>query len=178
MESATRTTTTSRKYLNGLANCIEQNLFYDIDRANWKLVKEKGERLFQAKHGGSYEIFNRRPIPDDMVSYCVGDFQCLTELWDRFRWKTNRWRDLVNEETKKRVAASQEPAYQPHGPNRALAPWSEDQNRKLDEWNYVPPAESLDEDDVWDEEDDWYDDGSTSCRDIISNRDYHLYYSD
>jgi exonuclease 3'-5' domain-containing protein 1 len=91
----------------------------------------------------------------------------------RFRWKTNRWRDLVNEETKKRVEASQKPEYQPHDPDRTLTPWSEDQNRNLDEWNYVPPPR-----DYFDEDDDWVDDGPTSCRDIINSWDYDYYYSD
>jgi len=172
MESATRTTTRSRKYLNGLAKCVEKCVLYGSDLASWKLAKEKGERLFKAEHGGSYEVFNLRPIPDDIVSYCVGDVQCLPKLWDKFWRNTNRWRDLVNEEAKKRVAASQKPEYQPHGPDRTLAPWSEDQNRTLDKWNYVPPRDYFDEDDGWD------DDGPTSCRDIINSCDYHYYYSD
>lgn len=54
------------------------------------------------------------------------------------RHRPFRWRDLVNEESKKRVATSQKPEYQPHGLDRALAPWTEDQNRTLDRWNYVP----------------------------------------
>lgn len=181
MESATRTTTRSRKYLNGLAKCVEQCAPYEIDRASWKLAKEKGERLFKAEHGGSYEVFNLRPIPDDIVSYCVGDVQCLPKLWNKFRYSTNRWRDVVNDETKKRVAVSQKPEYQPHGPNRTLAPWNEDQNRTLDEWNYVPPPRDFHEDDFgadWDELESWDDDGPTSCRDIISNCDYDYYYSD
>jgi len=79
----------------------------------------------------------------------MSDVQCLPELWDRFRSQTNRWRDLVNDETKKRVAASQKPEYQPHGPDRTVAPWSDDQNRTLDQWNYVPPRDYFDED--WDD---------------------------
>ncbi|PQE09318.1 3 -5 exonuclease protein [Rutstroemia sp. NJR-2017a BVV2] len=143
MESATRTTTRSRKYLNGLAKCVEKCVPYDSDLTSWKLAKEKGERMFKAEHGGSCEIFNQRPIPDDIISYCVGDVQYLPMLWDKFRWKTNRWRDLVNDATKQRVAASQKPEYLPHGPNRTLAPWNTDQNRRLDEWNYVPPRDYL-----------------------------------
>jgi len=92
-------------------------------------------------------------------------------------------RDLVNEETKKRVEASQKPDYQPHGPDRTLAPWGEGQNRNLDEWNYVPPPRDyFIEDDDWVDndlvDDDWVDDGPTSCRDIISDCDYDYYYSD
>jgi exonuclease 3'-5' domain-containing protein 1 len=160
MESATRTTTNSRKYLNGLAKCVEKCVLYDSDLTSWKLAKEKGKRMFKAEHGGSDEIFNQRPIPDDIISYCVGDVQYLPMLWEKFRWKTIRWRDLVNDATKQRVAASQKPEYLPHGPNRTLAPWNTDQNRRLDEWNYVPPRDYFDHDYFNDDclDDDW-DDG-------------------
>ena len=80
MESATRTTTKSRKYLNGLTKCIEKGVLHGSDLTSWKLPKEKGERLFKTEHGGSYEIFNLRPIPNDVIAYCVGDVQCLPEL--------------------------------------------------------------------------------------------------
>lgn len=156
MESATRETTGSRKFLSGLAKCVEKNVLHGTDLASWKVAKEKGERLFKAEHGGSYEVFNQRPIPEDIISYCVGDVIYLPELRDRF-WKgADRWRDLVNEETKKRVTASQKSEYQPHGPDRAVAPWTEDQNRALDEWCYVPPYDYFDE--HWFDED-WHDDG-------------------
>jgi hypothetical protein len=60
----------------------------------------------------------------------------------------------VNDETKKRVAASQKPKYQPYSLNRTLALWNEDQNRTLDKWNYVPPpCDYFDKDDFrvdWD----------------------------
>ena len=165
MESATRRTTEARKYVSGLAKCIEQNVVWPLtfgNLASWKLAKEKGERLFKSEHGGSYDVFNLRPIPADIVAYCVGDVQCLPHLREKFAMGTNRWQDLVNEETKKRVAVSQRPEYQPRGPDRALAPWSGDQNRTLDEWNYVPPSRDYFDDDVdlYEDfyEEEWYDD--------------------
>ncbi|KAM0817497.1 putative 3'-5' exonuclease domain-containing protein [Seiridium cardinale] len=167
-ESATRATASSRKYLNGLAKCIEQYPLYGVDRTSWKLAKEKGARLFKPENGGSYKIFEQRPVFDEIISYCVGDVQHLPKLWQRFKAGTNRWRDMVNKETEKRVEASQKPEYQPHGPNRTLAPWSEEQNKILDQWNYVPPHNFSSEDD----------DCPTSCKDIISYWDYDYYYSD
>ena len=176
MESATRNTTASRKSLNGLAKCIETNIlvsFGSRGRDGWKLAKQKGERLFKAEYGGSYGVFNQRPIPEDVVSYCVGDVQYLPELRNTFwTWRSRIWQELVCEETKKRVAASQTADYRPYGQDRSLAPWSKEQNVKLDQWNYVPPATNYDDD----EDDEWYDDGRTSCRDIIWDHD--SYYSD
>jgi exonuclease 3'-5' domain-containing protein 1 len=87
MESAARKTTASRKFLNGLAKCIESNTpisFGHRELASWKLAKEKGERLFKADSGGSYDVFNQRPIPEDILSYCVGDVQYLPKLRDKF----------------------------------------------------------------------------------------------
>jgi exonuclease 3'-5' domain-containing protein 1 len=190
MESATRKTTTSRKFLNGLKQCVEDMEPSNTGRnqlAGWKLAKRKGEQLFKAELGGSYNVFNIRPLPGDIISYCTGDVNYLPELRDRF-WagRTNQWRELVVEETKKRIAASQKPEYQPYGKHRAIAPWTEIQNVYLDQWNYVPSRSVQDYDD-WvengpmeygDEDDEYYDDGPTSCRDIISERDYDLYYSD
>ncbi|KAF7945361.1 hypothetical protein EAE96_010136 [Botrytis aclada] len=181
MESATRTTTSSRKFLNGLAKCIEQSGLDSSDLASWKLAKEKGGRLFKAEFGGSYKVFEQRPICNEIISYCVGDVQHLPKLWSKFHFNTDRWRDLVNDETKKRVEASQKLDYQPHGPDRTLAPWSGDQNKTLDGWNYVPPLpDFLDEDYGWNDEEEYedYDDGPTSCRDIINDCDYDYYYSD
>ncbi|TEY24852.1 hypothetical protein BOTCAL_1352g00020 [Botryotinia calthae] len=80
MESATRTTTSSRKYLNGLAKCIEQSGLDNRDLTSWKLAKEKGEQLFKVQFGGSYEVFEQRPIRNDIISYCVGDVQHLHKL--------------------------------------------------------------------------------------------------
>jgi exonuclease 3'-5' domain-containing protein 1 len=77
IESATRKTTGSRKYLNGLAKCIEQGILYGSDRTSWKLAKEKGERLFKSEYGGSYKVFKQRPILNEIISYCVGDVQYL-----------------------------------------------------------------------------------------------------
>jgi len=36
---------------------------------------------------GSYEVFNQRPIPEEIISYCIGDARYLPKLRDRF-WKT------------------------------------------------------------------------------------------
>ena len=165
MESATRKTTQSRKFLSGLAKCVENNVAMSFGASglrSWKLAKEKGERLFKPEHGGSYEVFNQRPISEEIINYCIGDVQCLPELRDRF-WNTQatRWRHLVKEESKKRVAASQSSEYQPHGRDKAMASWSEDQNRTLDQWNYVaPPRDYFDED--FDPHEDWYDDQADS----------------
>ncbi|CAN9093015.1 unnamed protein product [Alternaria alternata] len=180
MESATRKTTASRKFLNGLTKCVENNLpmpTFGSGLVSWKLAKEKGERLFKAEYGGSYDVFNQRPIPEDISSYCVGDVQYLPELRDRlYKSRAYRWQDLVGEETKKRVVTSQRSDYQPHGPDKVMAPWSKGQNMVLDQWNNVPPRNYFAEYFAKSGDSDDWDGGPTNCRDIID--DYDLYYSD
>ncbi|KAI1671826.1 hypothetical protein L13192_05183 [Pyrenophora tritici-repentis] len=61
---------------------------------------------------------------------------------------------------------SQRSDYQPHDPNKVLAPWSEEKNMVLDQWNYVPsPRDDFEEvfDKSLDSYDDWEDDCGTSC---------------
>lgn len=62
---------------------------------------------------------------------------------------------------------------------------SEDHNKSLDAWNYVPPTTDIFDDDYgWNDEEeyeqeyDFDDDGPTSGSDIINDCDHHLYYSD
>ena len=74
MESATRKTTASRKFLNGLSKCIESNALTSLsgnNLATWKLAKKKGERLFKPEHGGSAHVFNQRPIPKEIISHMI-----------------------------------------------------------------------------------------------------------
>ena len=134
MGSATRKTTQSWRLLSGLAKCIEKNAplsFGGSGSGSWKLAKETGER---------YELFNQRPILAETDDCCVGDVQCLPELRDTF-WGSwaSQWRDLVKEASTQCVAASQRLEYQPHSRDKALAPWSNDQNGSLDWWNQVAP---------------------------------------
>jgi exonuclease 3'-5' domain-containing protein 1 len=82
---------------------------------------------------------------------------------------------MVLEESEKRVAMSQRVYYQSHGRDRALAPWSKDQNTALDQWSYAPAPRVDSEDDV---DDAWYDDDRTSYRDCIDDWDMHYYCSD
>jgi exonuclease 3'-5' domain-containing protein 1 len=76
MESATRKTTQSRRLLNSLKTCVENNVFTSIDsnrQTSWELAKDNGGRLFKVEHGGFYEILNERSIPEILIAYCVGD---------------------------------------------------------------------------------------------------------
>jgi exonuclease 3'-5' domain-containing protein 1 len=137
MESATRPTTERRKFLSGLSKCIV-DVLHGRERNQWTICKEKGDNLWNPENGGSYSVFNARPLSNEIASYCVGDVQHLPALYQKYRCGTNRWTDLIAEESQKRVSASQESEYQPDGAGRALSPWSAEQNKMLDSWSEVP----------------------------------------
>lgn len=134
MESATRSTTNSRKFVRGLAKCIEEVL-QGQEKEQWRLCKDNGERLWCPEKGGSYNVFNIRPLSDEIVAYCVGDVKCLPALYQKFNDGTDRWRDLVAHESQNRVFVSQQAEYLPDGAGRALSPWSPEQNKMLDSWH-------------------------------------------
>lgn len=101
-------------------------------------------------------MFNKRPISKAIMDHCTGDVQCLPGLYRKYRNGTTRWKNLIKEVSQQRVTDSQQPGYQPHGQHRALAPWSTEQNKLLDEWNYTPTRGYFDDDMDSDMcEDDW-----------------------
>jgi exonuclease 3'-5' domain-containing protein 1 len=123
MENAARTA--PRRYVNGLERCITKDAPISLaEKKNWKAAKEKGLKLFEPKYGGSYDIFNERPINTDIEYYCVIDVQFLPLLrnlyWGRL---SDGWKTKVMDETKKRVLGSQSPAYQPHSEEKKFGPW-------------------------------------------------------
>ncbi|KAI4923282.1 hypothetical protein J4E85_008319 [Alternaria conjuncta] len=153
MDSAAVETTESREYLSWLAACVKYNKIISYYHyTTWSRDREAGEQLFRPELGGSYDVFNQRPLPDDIIKYCVGSVECLpklrNELWGARRLGARRldWRDMVQDETDRRVVYSHAADYQPGGTDWVLAPWTDDQNMVLDMFNL--PSDS--EDDFFD----------------------------
>lgn len=122
MEHATRNV--PGKYVSGLAKCIDRDapLSYH-ERRNWLQIKDKGQRLFRPENGGSYEVFNERPLQRDISLYCAQDVQILPRLWAHYSSKIGpSWMQTVISFSKKRVEESQSPSYAPNGRDKALAP--------------------------------------------------------
>lgn len=85
--------------------------------------KAKGVRLFRLENGGSYEVFNKRPLRPDIVGYCIQDVLIMPLLWTHYNGKlTATWRQRVMEASKERVRISKSPSYIPQGRHQALAP--------------------------------------------------------
>lgn len=130
MELATRRA--SRKRVKGLASCIAKDITtIDPEEVQaWRAAKEKGLMLFAPDRGGSYMIFNERPLSKDIIQYCVQDVELLPSLWIEYRRKlTPNWKIRVEAESMNRVRRSISPSYQPHGKTKAMAPTG---------WAYIP----------------------------------------
>ncbi|KAL2201944.1 exonuclease [Sarocladium strictum] len=122
MELATRNF--SRRHVNGLARCIERDASLSLEEnQQWKRCKDKGVHLFAPERGGSYKVFNDRPLREEIREYCVQDVHFLPRLWDCYNRKLSQtWRKKVTTATMDRVGESQSSSYVPHGQHKALAP--------------------------------------------------------
>lgn len=124
LEVATRSN--SRDRVSGLGKCIEKDAqLTSKASAVWKATKKKGQSRFAPEHGGSYEVFNSRPMPQDIIDYCTQDVVYLPVLWKVYTQKISpKWMREVQDKTNERLLASQEPSYEPHGRDKTLSPWA------------------------------------------------------
>ena len=125
MEYATRAF--KKQFVNGLAKCIERdlNLSY-TEHTECQRVKEAGLKLFAPERGGSYEVFNKRPLSTEIGLYCVQDVKWLPALYETYQQKLRRSPIMVArvaQATLARVKESQSPSYNGHGKHKALGPW-------------------------------------------------------
>lgn len=122
MELAARRS--SRRLVRGLGKCIEYDMpMSDSQKASWKATKQTGLKLFAPEFGGSYEVFNVRPMSDEIRQYCAQDVQFLPMLWQRYnREMTPTWSAKVQLEVENRVWLSQSATFNGKGRHMALGP--------------------------------------------------------
>lgn len=83
MENAARRG--NKRVLHGLAKCIREDCgLSTAEKANWEEVKDKGLKLFASEKGGRPDIFNVRPLSQDLKTYCVQDVTCLPALHELY----------------------------------------------------------------------------------------------
>lgn len=94
-----------------------------MEKYNWMKAKQDGVNLFAPEKGGSYEVFNERPLPKKIRAYCVQDVSYLPRLWDLYDSKLHdSWRAKVQDATKDRVTESQAQDFDPSGPHKTRPP--------------------------------------------------------
>lgn len=122
MELATRGF--SKRNVNGLSKCIERDApLSQKERIDLMRVKEKGLRLFAPERGGTYEVFNERPLPEDVLIYCAQDVIILPRLYNHYGQKmTIAWKTKMLKASKERVELSQTATFNGKGRHMALAP--------------------------------------------------------
>lgn len=83
-----------RTYVNGLARCIQWDANLTPTQAQRaSVVKDAGTKLFAPERGGSYDVFNERPLQAMVQEYCVRDVVHMPELWKVYEGKMNSfWR--------------------------------------------------------------------------------------
>lgn len=116
----------SRKFLNGLARCLDK-YFTDarlhIEMASWNQAKQAGIRLFAPERGGTYDVFNERPMSQAIIQCCIQDVTFLPQLYDLYiAAVTPVWQIKLNREAIRRVAVCHQATYLPNGRQKALAP--------------------------------------------------------
>ena len=124
MQLAARPKHVQKQFLTGLGNCIKFDAgLSKADAAEVASIKEDGVRIFDPTKGGSYTVFDARPLSNKIKRYCVQDVQFMPKLWSAYHGRMSEfWWNEVLKETKVRIQTSQEKDWDPHGPGMGLAP--------------------------------------------------------
>ncbi len=114
MELATRRNCgiyANRSFITGLAKCIDFDLpdFPSAAKATWQQSKADTTRLFDPMKGGSYDVFNQRPMLEEIKRYCAQDVMLLPDLYKVYDAKLTAsplkfWRVEIEKATAARVA--------------------------------------------------------------------------
>lgn len=114
----------SKRLVNGLAKCIENDADLSYSKQHdWKKVKDQGRKLFDPKRGGTFAVFDQRPLSADLIEYCVQDVALMPRLRQIYRSRLcDAWWEKIEAETKARIQLSQSPAYNGKGRHMAEGP--------------------------------------------------------
>ena len=113
-----------KRCVNGLAKCIQEDcqIGYE-EKAEWWRVKEKVRDLFDPSRGGSYAVFDQRPLSSEVERYCTQDVAFMPHLCKIYRGKLcDAWWRKIATETDERIRLSQSAAFRGQGRRMAEAP--------------------------------------------------------
>ncbi|THY05273.1 hypothetical protein D6D02_03188 [Aureobasidium pullulans] len=114
------------RFLKSLAKSIEEDSginYYEVKE--WQAGKEAGYMLFDPLKGGSYDVFNHRPLDEAIVDYCTRDVVLLPALLQAYARRLRGWENLainLQLEAEKRVSLSQSATYNGKGQHMAQGP--------------------------------------------------------
>mmetsp|Transcript_23899 Transcript_23899/g.65115 ORF Transcript_23899/g.65115 Transcript_23899/m.65115 type:complete len:371 (-) Transcript_23899:15-1127(-) len=91
-------------FLSGLKKAIGEFAKTKIpasELARVERIKEAGIRLFAPELGGSYSVWEERPLKPELVTYCAADVKYLLQM--KALWSSQKLDDLVAEITAWRI---------------------------------------------------------------------------
>jgi exonuclease 3'-5' domain-containing protein 1 len=110
------------RLVHGLAKTLKN---FGLATREWDQVKAEGLALFAPERGGSYTVFERRPLDPRIIAYCAQDVSLLLELEKKMKRMIMGYRvehdSFVLDKSDARVALSQTPSYLPKGRHMTLA---------------------------------------------------------
>ncbi|KAF7552556.1 hypothetical protein G7046_g7383 [Stylonectria norvegica] len=116
---------TRQTHLMGLEKCID--IYAPISPAaktQWSEIKQLGRRLFNPSQGGSFEVFNERPLTAEIERYCTNDVTLLPLLRETLLVDmSEHWWLRVLQESANRVTESQGVHFNPQGRWKSLGPF-------------------------------------------------------
>lgn len=111
------------RFLNGLKRSLED---YVRPPLAWRRTKEAGVKLFKPEEGGSYAVFEERPLDARILAYCAQDVSYLHPLEKGLRNSLGRigssWSQRVDMETTRRLEFAKGPVMLQPGRHKAIAP--------------------------------------------------------
>ena len=115
-----------RGFLNGLAKCIGGHADLSWDESQvWRSVKDRGKKLFAPELGGSYAVFDERPLSKAIESYCVQDVTLMPKLYNRYaKHLCDHWWSKMESESSARIRSSHAPEYDGNDSNKRYGPQS------------------------------------------------------
>ncbi|PGH16130.1 hypothetical protein AJ79_01897 [Helicocarpus griseus UAMH5409] len=125
MKLATRTG--SKKYVAGLAECIEKDSPVSPERKmKWKQQMERAVGLFYLCKNGRFETLKERPLKDDAMRWCVQKVILLPKLYVIYNSRLDiEGRRKVQIKTKDRILLLQYKYYYGQESNNDLILWDE-----------------------------------------------------
>lgn len=108
IELASRTGS-DKSAVNSLSKCVQRDAgISGTEKQAWKTVKEAGKALSDPARGGSYAVFDQRPLAPEVEHYAVQDVVHMPGLYEKYEGLlSEEWRGEVQIETLVRIAYSQ-----------------------------------------------------------------------
>jgi len=110
------------KIVSGLGKTLQ---LYVSPPEEWQRVKDAGVALFAPEKGGSYEVFEKRPLDDLILAYASQDVALLFQLEVALERKlpgVGGWKQRVLKASRARVAEAHSDVYEGQGRHRSKAP--------------------------------------------------------